>query len=373
MALKNSLEPTTVAERLAVALRRHLGPHLEGAADARVEAVEIPSANGMSNETVLFDATWDGPGGPRRERLAARVQPSGPAVFPRYDLGLEYAVMSTLAEHTDVPVPRMFFHEPDAGLLGAPFLVMARVDGRVPSDDPPYTAGGWVTELGAEQQATLHDNALRTLAGIHAVDLDRVGLRHLRAHPEAGVAGQLTLWRDTFAWAAEGDRNPTVEAALDWLADNQPADTGPDVLNWGDARIGNLLFDGSHSVTAVLDWEMLCVGPRELDLGWWLFMQRYYSEGLDLPAPPGFPDHERLAARYRELTGHDPAGLHFYEVLAGTRLAVLMHRAGKLMIAAGQLPPDSTMTLSNPASQLLARLLDLPAPAGLTQSFVGHR
>lgn len=368
MALKNTLEPEVVAARLATACERHLG-----AGDARVADVTVPRSSGMSNETVLFDATWTGPGGTRTERLVARVSPTGPAVFPRYDLGCEFAVMSALARHSSVPVPGMYFHEPDPDLLGAPFLVMARADGRVPADDPPHTTEGWVHDLGPDQRATLHDNGLRVLADLHAVDLDGIGLGFLHTRPDAGVAGQLRLWRETFAWAAGDDRNPTVEAALDWADANQPTDLGPDVLNWGDARIGNLIYDDALAVAAVLDWEMVCVGPRELDLGWWSMMQRYYAEGIGVPPLAGFPDRAGLLARYRELTGYQPVDLHYFEVLGAVRLAVLMHRAGNMMIDAGLLPPGAPMRISNPASNLLARLLDLPAPEGQVQSFVGHR
>ena len=35
--------------------------------------------------------------------------------------------------------------------------------------------------------------------------------------------------------------------------------------------------------------------------------------------------------------------------------------------------PDNPMPVSNPASQILAKLLDLPAPAGDATSFVGNR
>lgn len=369
MALKNALDSDLVAAKLADALNRHLG----GVSDAQVDTVEFPSTNGMSNETLLFQASWTGPDGPQHERLVARVQPAGPAVFPRYDLGLEFAVMSALAATTDVAVPRMFFHEPDPEVLGAPFLVMARVDGEVPSDDPPYTTTGWVLDLAPGEQRKLHGNGLQTLALIHAVDLDQVGLGQLRGHRESGVGGQLSFWRDTFAWAAEGQPNPVVEAALDWAEQNRPVETGAQVLNWGDARIGNMLFAGDLAVAAVLDWEMVCVGPRELDLGWWLFMLRYYSEGLAVPQLPGFPARDEAIAEYQEITGAQVGDLHYYEVLAALRLSILMHRAGNLMIAAGQLPPDAPMRLSNPASHLLARLLDLPAPTGEAQSFVGNR
>jgi len=367
MALKNQTDPKWAARQLAEAIKRHVAP----ASAVEVTNVTIPHSTGMSGETVLFDATWDG----ATRALAARVQPPGPSVFPRYDLQLEFNVMRTVGEHSDVPVPRMLFSEEGSDLLGSPFIVMERVAGRVPSDDPPYTTAGWVLELTPEQQATMYDNALTQIAAIHAVDIDAAGLGKLREHPEAGFEGQLRFWENTFAWAANGESNPTVERALEWIRENRPATSGNEVLNWGDARIGNMIFDDQLDVAAVLDWEMLAVAPRELDLGWWQFLQRYYTEGIGAPPVPGFPTHDQTLARYSELTGVavDPDVVAFYEVFAATRLAILMHRAGNMMIEAGLLPPDAPMRLSNPASQTLARLLDLPAPEGETQSFVGNR
>lgn len=367
MALQNQTDPQQAAVALAEAVTRHLSP---GTA-VEVTDVTIPHSNGMSGETVLFDANWDG----AAHALVARVQPAGPAVFPRYDLQLEFDVMRALGEHSTVPVPRMLFSEKDSGPLGAPFIVMERVDGRVPSDDPPHTVEGWVLDLAPEQQATLYDSALSQVAAIHAVDIDAAGLSALRTHPEAGFDGQLALWEKAFAWAAEGEANPTVEMALEWVRENRPAGAESAVLTWGDARIGNVIFDDDLSAAAVLDWEMLSVGPRELDLGWWLFLQRYYTEGIGAPALPGFLTAAQTLARYTELTGVevDPDVVAFYEVFAATRLSILMHRAGNLMIQAGFLPPGAPMRLSNPASQTLARLLGLPAPEGETQSFAGNR
>ena len=43
------------------------------------------------------------------------------------------------------------------------------------------------------------------------------------------------------------------------------------------------------------------------------------------------------------------------------------------MIAGGLIPADSPMALNNPSSQLLARLLNLPAPTGEAANFVGKR
>lgn len=369
MALSNTTDPARAAAALATAIERHV-PGADGAA---VTDVEVPQASGLSNETVMFTASWQQDGDQRRERLVARVQPTGPAVFPRYDFALEFAVMQSLDERSDVPVPRMLFHEPDGDLLGAPFMVMRRVDGRVPSDDPPFTATGWVLDLAPSERTRMADNALDALARLHAVDVDAVGLGALRDHAEAGLDGQLRFWHETFAWAADGDANPTVEAGFAWLHELRPADPGPAVLTWGDARIGNLIFADDLSVAAVLDWEMVAVGPAALDVGWWLFLLRHHTEGIGAPAPSGFPSRAELVAAYERRTGTALPDLHWFEVFAAVRLAVLMHRAGNLMVAAGMLPPDAPMKLNNPASQLLAGLLGLPVPEGTAQSFIGNR
>ena len=371
MALSNHTDPQQ-AER---ALGAWLAARLDDAADVRATDAVIPADAGLSTETILFDAHWSAGGGPRSRRLVARVQPTGEAVFPSYDLAAEARVLEALGSGSEVSVPGVFAYEPDPGVLGAPFLVMDRIDGRVPSDDPPFTAAGWVLELDPEQQARMDDSALGVIAQIHRVDHDRLGLAFLaeREPGEPGLDQQLAYWERTFAWAAAGDCNPTITGALDWIRAHRPAEREPLVLNWGDARPGNMLFADDMSIAGVLDWEMVCLASPEMDLGWWLFLLRHHTEGIGAPAPAGFPSRAETIARYEALSGHEARHVDFYEAFAGVRLAILMHRAGRLMIDAGLLPPDAPMKLNNPATQLLARLVELPAPDGTAQSFIGNR
>jgi aminoglycoside phosphotransferase (APT) family kinase protein len=118
---------------------------------------------------------------------------------------------------------------------------------------------------------------------------------------------------------------------------------------------------------------MAALASPELDLGWWAFLMRYHTDGIGASRPRGFPDVTATIARYEELSGHRVAHLRFHEVFAGLRLSIIMHRAGNLMIGAGLLPPDAPMKFNNPASTLLAELLELSAPEGTVQSFVGNR
>ncbi|MCV7102848.1 phosphotransferase family protein [Mycobacterium palustre] len=370
MALQNVIDTELAAERLAGWLQSKW----PRARDITVTDVLIPGAGGLSNETVLFTASWVDAGGPQTRGMVARVQPVRPGVFPEYDLNKEATVITALADHSDVPVPAVYFFEDDPSVFGAPFLVMQRIDGRIPADDPPFTATGWVLDLTPDQRRQMWHNSIDVLAQIHSVDWRALGLEFLDSPGnQSGLDAGLAQWRRTFDWAAEGEPNPTLEAALHWLDEHRPNPDQPKVLNWGDARVGNIIFSDDLAPAGVLDWEMVALASREQDLGWWLFLMRHHTEGVGLPLPAGIPDREETIDYYQRATGHTLRHLDYYEVLAGTRLAILMVRAAHMMIDAGLLPPDSPMAQSNPASQLVAKLLDLPAPAGTTTSFIGNR
>ena len=99
-----------------------------------------PTSSGFSNETLLFDLAWSEGGHAKSEKLVVRIQPIGYQVFPEYDLGLQFRTMQLLAT-TDVPVPRMLWLEPeDKSIFGAPFYVMAYVDGLVLRDQAAATS-----------------------------------------------------------------------------------------------------------------------------------------------------------------------------------------------------------------------------------------
>ena len=118
---------------------------------------------------------------------------------------------------------------------------------------------------------------------------------------------------------------------------------------------------------------MATIASPEMELGWFVFFVRYYSEGFDLAIPEGLPTREQLISRYEQLTGRTVAHVDYYEAFAALRLSILFCRAGQLMVDGGALPPDSPMWCNNPASQLLAKLVGLPAPEGEVANFIGKR
>lgn len=365
MAIANRI----LVEEAVGALESCLRARLPEAATATVSDVEVPHTSGMSNETVIFTAEWDG----ATRRLVARVSPVDGGIYLRYDLDREQRIMTALARGTDLPVPEPLFVEHDTSVLGAPFLLMPYVTGESPADDPPFTVAGFVHELPPAGRGLVNDNALAAVAALHAVDWRALGLGDLA--PASGTALDARLAADErwYAWAADGLEHPVVDAAFSWLREHRPTTEERLVLNWGDARLSNIIFADDHTVAAMVDWEMATIAPAARDLGWWLFAMRHHTDGIGAPLPDGYPTPEQLVHRYEELAGTPVEDLDYYEVLGGLEAALIMVRVGAQMTAAGLLPPGNAMAVVNPASLLLADLIGVERPAGDAASFIGNR
>jgi aminoglycoside phosphotransferase (APT) family kinase protein len=335
--------------RLAAWLTDHLG-----SGEVAVSELSGNPFSGFSNETLIFDASFEHEGVTRTEGMVVRVEPIGHQVFPTTAFRRQWEVMSSLAE-TDVPVPVVAWYEDDTSVLGAPFFVMQRVDGRVPTDNPPYHMDGWMLAVSPDERERIWWSAVDVLARIHRVSLDGTGLGYM---PAVEPAALVDLVREYFTWAAQGRSHPVVECGLDWLAANVPERAIEPALCWGDARVGNMIFDDSFDCVAVLDWEMVTVGDPVQDLAWFLFLDRHHSEGIGVPRLKGMPSAAATIDRWQELTGRAPHDIEWYEVLAGVRFSAIMLRVIDLAIASGAFPADATMGFDNPCVSLTAQLLD---------------
>jgi aminoglycoside phosphotransferase (APT) family kinase protein len=334
--------------------------------DASVEVFDVhaPASNGFSNETILCRtrSTKGDAGG--EKRLVVRVAPTKHLLFLDAQFSTQYRVMRTLADGpTDIPLPRLGWYEEDPQYLGVPFFTMDHVEGEVPADNLPYTMEGWVIDATPDQQATMWWSGIDALAAVHRADWKALGLEWLiaGATEPPGIAHQMAYYRRFLDWAAGDLKVPVIESTWQWLLDHQPDETGDVVLSWGDSRIGNIIWD-DFEAAAVLDWEMATLGQPEMDLGWWLYFDRQFSEGLNVPRPAGFGSHEDTIARYSELMGRPMRDLFFYEVFSGFRFAVVMLRLSDLLMGSDILPGDSDMGTNNLATQLLASMLELPPP-----------
>ncbi|HMG40519.1 MAG TPA: phosphotransferase family protein [Acidimicrobiales bacterium] len=333
-------------DELRARLTEWLAQRPEIGADVRVDHVDRPETNGVSSETLLFDASWSSGEG----RFVARMRPDPAAfpIFPTYDLERQVRVMRLVGERTAAPVPQVHWYEPDETALGAPFFVMDRVEGEVPPDVMPYPFdGSWVVEATPQQRAHLQATSVDVLAAIHGVEAsaeeraflaspgDEPGRSALRAHFEAEKA--------YYDWVRGDLRYPVLDRAFAWLEDHWPVDAeaGPTVVSWGDARIGNMMYRDFQPV-AVFDWEMATLGPRELDLSWFVFLHRFLDDiavQFEMPGLPDFLDRDEVAHQYAESTGHEPRDFDWFLTYAALRHGTVMIRATGRSVHFGENPP----------------------------------
>jgi aminoglycoside phosphotransferase (APT) family kinase protein len=211
----------------------------------------------------------------------------------------------------------------------------------------------------------MQDACVTILAHLHGIDVGTVDVSFL----ELDVPGATPLRRHVehqrryYDWVRGEHRHPIIERAFAWIDAHWPTDEGPTVISWGDARIGNMLFRGFDPV-AVLDWEMAALAPRELDLGWFLFLHVFFEDlarQFNLPGLPDFLRRDDVARTYTERSGHQVRDLRFYEVYAALRHAIVMTRVHSRRVHFGEAewPADRDEVI--PHRGILAAMLE---PAG---------
>ena len=225
--------------------------------------------------------TWSFTAGGRR--LILRRNPPG---LDRPDgMALE-ALAIAAAQDAGVAVPSLVDSGTDPMVVGSPYLITEHVDGETIARrllrDPQYAdaRAGLAAELGA------------TLARIHSIPLAAV--------PDLPTVDPLGHLRETYDKL--GEPLPTIEIAMKWLEQHQPAPVAETVVH-GDFRTGNLIIDPS-GLRAVLDWEVVHRGDPREDLGW--LCVKCWRFGSPLPAG-GFGTVDQLLDGYASVAGWRPS------------------------------------------------------------------
>jgi aminoglycoside phosphotransferase (APT) family kinase protein len=330
-------------------LTEWLSARLAGGRPVTVTDLTMPASTGYSGETFLFHAAWDG----GDERLVARLKPSGHSVFDSFDFAIEYKAIDALATKSDVPMARTYGYENDTSFFGVPFYVVQQVDGRIPSDNPPYAFGGWPADESPAVQEQMWWSGLEAATKVHRADWRALGLTALdRGRGRPGAERQRAWLEDYIAWIT-----PTppklVTDGLAWLEAHEPPPVDDPVLCWGDCRLANQIFRDGECV-AVLDWEMVTIGDPEMDLAWWIILDRVLSQGLNVARLPGFPTRDETAVRFEELSGRAVKHLDWWEMWVAVTFAAVLMRLGQLM-ADGDAAGFDTDSF---AIQFVGRMLD---------------
>jgi len=264
-------------------------------------------SGGASRETWAFDATVEGAGGSVQTRALVLQRERPGSLNDGNGMGREAQLLAAAAA-ADVPVVSVVATDLGAPRsndeLGAPFIVMERVDGetiprRILRDDDLDSARPLLVGQAASALAALHRIDPSVVDGLD--DTDQI----------EQFAGLLDVL---------GEPHPAFELALRWLDQHRCTPRRRSIVH-GDFRLGNLIV-GPEGLRAVLDWELVHLGDPVEDLGW--FCVRAWRFGSSLVAG-GLGTAEELLGAY-VAAGGEPvslAELRWWEALGTLKWGVM--------------------------------------------------
>ncbi len=270
-------------------------------------------SGGQSNPTFFVSYAEAG------TRLVLRKKPPGPLLPSAHAVDREYRVLKALAGSA-VPVPPVLLFHAEDDVVGTPFYLMERLDGRVFHD----TA---LPGVPPEDRRRMYFAMAETLAALHRFDWQGAGLNDY-GKPGNYYARQLARWGRQ--WRETKTREiPAIDQLIEWLSANLDGRDETSIVH-GDFRLGNLMFHpGEPRVVAVLDWELSTLGHPLSDaafscLPWHSTPEMYGGiAGLDRAAL-GIPTQAEYLARYCEAAGRKDGPGAFHIAFSLFRFAVIL-------------------------------------------------
>ena len=289
-------------------LRRFLARHFNAEAD---DFTWEPIVGGQSNPT--FFVTFAG------RRMVLRKQPSGPILRGAHAVDREFRVLNALSQ-TTVPIPKPLVFHADPALLGTPFFLMERLEGRVFADAS-------LPGMSPMERREIYLGMAQALAAMHAVRPEKIGLADY-GRPGNYFERQFARWRQQYE-ASPSDRIPALDQIINWLRANMPVDDGFTSIAHGDFRIGNLMFHPTEpKVIGILDWELSTLGHPLADLGFccmpWRTSPQEFGGILGLDHDNlGIPAESEFVATYMAKAIPTPELKPFHVAFALFRFAVI--------------------------------------------------
>ena len=281
------------------ALQQHLSDHLEGFS-GKLYLTQFTA--GQSNPTFQLQA-----GG---KKYVMRKKPPGDLLPSAHAVDREYRVMAALQD-TDVPVPKMLLLCMDRKVIGTEFYVMEMVEGHVYQDPS-------LPDLPAAQRRRFYDGFVRSLAALHSVRADAVGLSDF-GRPKGFLARQIARWSKQYQ-TTQIEAIVAMDKLMDWLPEHLLDDNEAAIVH-GDYRPGNVIAaDGTQEINALLDWELCTLGHPLADLGYVCAL--YHADvlptgrlkGLDHKAL-GIPTEQELLELYCLYSGRAEISNHLFFVV----------------------------------------------------------
>lgn len=254
------------------------------------------------------------------KKYVLRRKPPGKLLPSAHAVDREYRVITALG-NTDVPVARSYGLCEDDSVIGTAFYVMDCVEGRIFWDQR-------LPELNPDERAGIFDAMNRTIAALHKVDYNAIGLGDY-GKPGDYFARQIARWSKQYK-ASETEEIPAMDKLIEWLPANIPPGEETSIVH-GDYRMDNMIFHPTEPrVIAVLDWELSTLGHPLGDFSYHLMSWRLAPEtfrglaGIDFAAL-GIPTEQEYLAAYCRRTGRDSIPhLDFYMAYNMFRIAGIL-------------------------------------------------
>lgn len=257
--------------------------------------------------------------------VVLRRPPLGNVMPTAHDMGREHRVLTGMALG-GFPAPRPLALCTDEDVIGAPFLVMEFVTGRI------LATAADVAGLDPGARGTVSDSLISMLGSLHLMDPGSCGLADL-GRTDGFLVRQAGRWAKQWEITKTRELSDMDElhARVSQLVAQVPPDA-PSGLVHGDYRLDNvILADDSWRTRAVLDWEMSTLGDPLADLALLLV---YWSEPTDrlrhripiaedLTDAEGFWSRARLIDAYAAQVGRSIEHLDACTALACYKLAVI--------------------------------------------------
>ena len=265
------------------ALQSYMEEHVDGFS-GRVAVRQF--RGGQSNPTYLAEA-----GG---KKYVLRRRPPGKLLPSAHAVHREYRVIKALGD-TDVPVPGVYCLCEDDAVIGTWFFIMEFVEGRVLWEPT-------LPDLEPAQRFAIYDAMNETLARLHGVDYEAVGLGDF-GKPGNYFARQIHRWTQQYR-LSETESIEAMNRLIEWLPENIPAGDETTIVH-GDYRLDNMIFHPDRpEILALLDWELSTIGHPLGDFSYHCMQWNLDSAlgGQDLEAL-GIPTLERYVDAYCRRTG----------------------------------------------------------------------
>jgi len=233
-----------------------------------------------------------------------RKQPPGELLPSAHQVDREFRVQKALSE-AGYPVAKQFLYSDNREIVGTPFYVMERMQGRVFKDTS-------LPGCSPEHRAEMYKSLAETLAQLHTFSPAELGLEDF-GRPGDWYRRQFKRWSRNF-FETQTQAMPAMQPLMEWLDAHMPEDSETRIAH-GDYRMGNVMFHPTEPrVVAVFDWEISTLGHPLGDLAYCAILygtnpQQFFGlEGLDSNAL-GIPTFEEFNSIYCEAAGRSDGGL----------------------------------------------------------------